>query len=409
MTHNSNFKFEATISRQGYLEKPTGADYATMKWVRREIALSDFIALIATGHSYCHIYHHNQRRKDKFLHTNYVSIDVDKTDVDLFQFINDCQLKPTFAYETFSNGKDGMYSYRLVFVLNEPINRNEYPLVYVKLCAMTGLTDTKDHCGKVLTQLMNGTNRNAYVYRSNIIYSPITDLHIDLDRYDKALTFKDALFTSQTLSSINNCQVSSVDSNNNFSFPYNNINIHKIYQKQYNTKEPKWKTEEHTRFLKNVEQLGAAGYLQLYKHCYQLIRWGKLDFNDKGYAVVPDGHLSLFVRYNRGKGETTINRFKDGEKRRNRLFIDGLIIRKIKPEITFYEMYFNLMHRVYYCYDNSDGVLSYLMILIKTWDVMNYDMTNVDFKTMNVGAVVTSRSYCRNHNISRRSHSRTAL
>lgn len=83
------------------------------------VSVSRFIDYIISGHSYCHIYKHNRRRKDCFLYTNIVSIDVDKTETSLCDFLATTDLKPTFAYETFSNGKDNCYSYRLVFIFEE--------------------------------------------------------------------------------------------------------------------------------------------------------------------------------------------------------------------------------------------------------------------------------------------------
>ena len=36
------------------------------------------------------------------------------------------------------------------------------------------------------------------------------------------------------------------------------------------------------------------------------------------------------------------------------------------------DLFFNLVHRVYFYYDNSDGVLSDELIARKAYDVMNY-------------------------------------
>ncbi|WP_295731606.1 hypothetical protein [uncultured Muribaculum sp.] len=151
-------------------------------------------------------------------------------------------------------------------------------------------------------------------------------------------------------------------------------------------------------------------FLKFYGRTIRLIRWSKLTYNESGYCVIPEDHLSLFVRYSRRKGECCVRRFRDGEKRRNRLFIDGCIIRKIKPDITFLELFFNLVHRVHFYYDNSDGVLSYELIARKAYDVMYYDrFDEIVFKSMRAGSITTSPGYCRNHGISRASHSRKAL
>lgn len=140
-----------------------------------------------------------------------------------------------------------------------------------------------------------------------------------------------------------------------------------------------------------------------------MTRWSKLTYNEFGYCVIPDTHLSLYVRYCYTDGAYRISRFKDGEKRRNKLFIDGCLIRKIKPEITALELLYNLVHRVHYCYDNSDGMLSNSLILDKVAAVMEYDVNAMEFKSLDAGKVTTSPGYCTQNNITRLSHSRKAL
>lgn len=124
---------------------------------------------------------------------------------------------------------------------------------------------------------------------------------------------------------------------------------------------------------------------------------------------MPENHLALFCRFTQIGERRYVNRFKDGEKRRNRLFIDGCIIRKIKPEVTIQELFYNLIHRVYWYYDNSDGILSDILIAVKSAEIMEYPVEEMEFKSLHSGKVTTSASYCRNHNVSRKSYSRKAL
>lgn len=198
--------------------------------------------------------------------------------------------------------------------------------------------------------------------------------------------------------------------NSPFNLPINNI-LPNNNQKQYNTKVRSGKNSSSPlrNMLATLKEHDRKYYLDYCKQFYKLIRWQKLSFNENGYAVVPENHLSLFVRYGHIGEQTVINRFKDGEKRRNRLFIDGCIIRKIKPQISIYELFYNLMHRVYWYYDNSDGILSEELIAQKCVDVMEYDVESMDFRSLNAGSILTSAAYCRNNGISRKSHSRTAL
>lgn len=50
-----------------------------------------------------------------------------------------------------------------------------------------------------------------------------------------------------------------------------------------------------------------------------------------------------------------------------------------------------------------------MLIIRKAYDVMNYDVESMTFKSMDSGRVTTSPGYCKNHGISRQSHSRKAM
>ena len=332
-----DYKLNVWLSGKSYKSKPDAADYKSMRWDDVTLSLEDFIDRIRDGYSYCHIYSGNRRLKSEFRYSQVVSIDVDDTCINMNRFIESCSIKPTFSYETFSNGIDGFYSYRLVFVFAEKLSGECYPLVYDRLCTLCGLEDTKDHCGKVLTQLMNGTTHDAGLYVSNNIYSIMSDSQFGIELQDNITCNDKILGVNHNIQSYNN-------SHN---------------QKQYKRKVANCKNGLEDSFdaidmlAEDMEQ-----FLNFYGKIFKVIREQKLYFNQSGYCVIPEDHLSLFVRYSRTKNGSVINRFKDGEKRRNRLFIDGCIIRKIKPDITFLELLYNLAHRVFYYYDNSDGILS---------------------------------------------------
>jgi len=341
-----------------------------------------------------------------------VSIDVDDATVDLLSFISTCTLKPTFAYETFSNGVMGQYRYRLVYIISEPLNSKAYVQMYDKICLMTHLEATKDHCGKLTSQLMNGTNHSAYVFRSDIIYSSITDIPVDATFEDQKEFFKDSLIpVVDPVEDFNKEIKNKFDAASKSIFNNNNINnISHNNQKQYKSNDPKWNSCI-GNFKHEIEMLeqDIDDFLKYHHQFLKLIRFSKLEYNESGYCVIPEDHLSLFVRYKSMKGECMVDRFRDGEKRRNRLYIDGCIIRKIKPDINYLELLYNLAHRVRYYYDNSDGVLSAMLIARKAFDVMSADVDSMEFKSLDAGRVTTSKGYCALHNVSRRSWSRKAL
>lgn len=388
MLVDKNYMLNVWLSKDCYTSKPVSDDYRKMKWDNMTLTLENFISNIRSGHSYCHIYHGSRRTKSEFLFSQVVSIDVDDSSIPLRQFIRDCAFKPTIGYETFSNGIDGAYSYRLVFVFEEKLSAVQYQTVYGCLCSLCDLTDTKDHCGKVLTQLMNGTTPCAEVFVSNIIYSITSDSQFELE-------------VAKT-----GDEKEQRDNKRSGSTPY----IISNNQKQYKLKVAKCKTAYDDSFdAIDMLENDIEGFLNFYGKIFRVIREDKIYFNECGYCVIPAGHLSLFVRYSRTKNGTLINRFKDGEKRRNRLFIDGCIIRKIKPSITFLELLYNLAHRVHYYYDNSDGVLSPSLLIQKTNEVLRYDVAGMVFDSLDAGRITTSGGFCRNHGISRQAYSRHVM
>ncbi len=375
MERNPEFKIDVTLSHKGYDHKPTQVDYRTMQWVRRRLSLNDFVALIAEGYSYCHIYFGSRRTKEKFKQTQTVSIDVDEAEVPLKDFVDNCKLKPTFAYETFSNNNGKKkYRYRLVYIFKEPLNSNVFVQMYDTICGMIGLATTKDHCGRVLSQLMNGTNKKAYIYRSNIIYSSVTDITVPETESNEYSSSR-GLFPKKTLNPLTPLTkpVSIIYPEDIYCSDNAIYNINN--KKQYKPKVQNRTTifeglKEPLELLENDRK----GFLDFYGKIFKLTRWSKLKYNESGYCVIPDDYMSLFVRYSPSVWGCSINRFKDGEKRRNRLFLDGCIIRKIKPEITLLELLYNLVHRVYHYYDNRDGILSNRCIIMKATEVMEYDV-----------------------------------
>lgn len=397
MKKDSAFRFNISISKNSYKNKPTQADYSRMRWEKKHLTVSQFIERIRSGYSYCHIFYNNRRSNKCFIQSNIISIDIDKTDVCLADFVEQVQLKPTFAYETFSNGKDNKFSYRLVYVTEEPMNKLCFQQVYEKIGLMTGLSETRDHCGKVLAQLMNGTHSQAYIYRSNLIYSTITDLPVDATLSEQIIENESSLFPI-------------ISKNKNPNNNYNNI-ISPHTHKQYNCVGTNVKNRIPVldSLLDELKETNRESFLLKYKHFYHLIRETKLDYNELGYTLITKDNLELYVRYVWRNKKCHINRFKDGEKRRNRLFIDGCIIRKIKPDISIFELFYNLLHRVYWYYDNTDGILSDSLIAQKAADVMEYDVDSMDFFSANEGKIKTCASYCKNNNIQRRSLAQQAL
>ncbi len=98
-----------------------------------------------------------------------------------------------------------------------------------------------------------------------------------------------------------------------------------------------------------------------------------------------------------------VKKYKDGEGRRKRLYVDAIIMRAIKPDATFLELLYNLVLRRNYCYDNSDKVLTDKILIDDVLTVMNMSINDVyALNPSKHGTFKTDAIYCTEHGVSRR-------
>lgn len=101
-------------------------------------------------------------------------------------------------------------------------------------------------------------------------------------------------------------------------------------------------------------------------------------------------------------------KYKNGEGRRKRLFIDAMKLRAIKPNITFLEMLYNLVLRRQRYYDNSDKMLTDRILIEDAEIVLNMKLEDIyALKSSRHGGFITDPVYCAEHGISRKQHART--
>lgn len=170
--HDESFRFCISISDRCYNYKPTSEDYQAMTFHVEELNADNLLDKIKSGYSICHIFQDNRRVKTKFIYTNALFIDVDDHLQPMDAFVDGCEFKPTIAYTTISDGKNGLHRFRLIYLLDEQITSvDEYKYLYGIFIKLIGLVETKDNCGSVATQLMNGNSSNQIrVFSSYLIY-----------------------------------------------------------------------------------------------------------------------------------------------------------------------------------------------------------------------------------------------
>ena len=158
---DESFRFNISVSDKCYDHKPTSEDYQAMTFHVEYLNADDLLDRITSGYSICHIFQDNRRVMKNFLYTNAVFIDVDDSPLPMKDFLEGCVLKPSIAYTTSSNGVVGKgFRYRLIFVLDKKITSVIlYISLYSYITDQINLRDTKDDCGSICNQLMNGNTR----------------------------------------------------------------------------------------------------------------------------------------------------------------------------------------------------------------------------------------------------------
>jgi len=184
---NELFRFNISISDRCYDHKPTPEDYKSMTFHVEELNTDELLERITSGYSLCHIFQDNRRLKNNFLYTYSLFFDVDDHSQSMDEFLEGCVIKPTIAYTTISDGKNGLHRFRLIYVLDEQVNSvEEYKCLYGILIKKIGLEQNKDNCGSVAAQLMNGnSSSNIRLFCSHLIYNTYSflqkvPLHLNL-------------------------------------------------------------------------------------------------------------------------------------------------------------------------------------------------------------------------------------
>lgn len=390
---NSNYEFSISVSRRKYDHKPTSADYRAMTFQKTNTSVDELVKMISQGYSVCHIFRGNRRRKQNFEGTHCIFIDVDDSDVEMGDFINAVSMKPTFAHTTFSNGiTRGSYRFRLCYIFDRVITTEDlFKHVYNSIVREINLLSTKDNCGSIVTQLMNGnSNPNIETYISYYVYSLSVVQNSPLELY----------YTST--------------------------------QTHYSYKEPNCTSDGEQRTaatdgvydifhincsVDNIDRLFAIDDLEVGIHYFLarhhdviLISESLLDYNNYGYAIFPENYYLLPYRITwtetEGKPKAKVKKYKDGEHRRKKLCRDVWMMRLINPNISYLTVLVNLFRRVESYYDNSDGTLTTKVIIDKADYAYNTALNDICINPSKHGVYKVDKDYCRRNNVTARQHAR---
>lgn len=358
MKNFSNFNFELSYSDVNYNIKPTSEEIKNMHFIHCKTNVNEFVDKISNGYAYCAVYNNNEfgislKKDSNFAYTQVISVDIDKTTISLNEALKSLHTTPTIAYNTFSNGINDLYCYRLVYVFEKPIDSIKdaklYTLALNEIVGKELNIKTDSNASKV-SQYLNGTN-DINILVSGCVYE-LNDFNLD----------------------------NIINNNSNY---LNNIKVSSKYiQEEHNNIDLVGTFENDATLIKDFWKLKLTEFLFKYDSIIPNIQNSKLEIpsEDEPFIDIPSDYREI-KRYwylltdDKGHKLDYIRKIKDGEGRRKKLFLNGIIRRLINPQITFENMLHNIVWEfiTYMINDGNKITKDILWNIVK--DVMNTDLT----------------------------------
>ena len=379
MINSSNFTFEVSYSVSNYSIKPTSDQIKFMHFEMSKTNVNEFVDKISSGYSYCAVYNlddfgMSQKKDSNFAYTQVISVDIDKTTTPLNEALKSLKTTPTVAYNTFSNGHNNLYCYRFVYVFEEPIasikQAKLYTLALNQIVSEELNIKTDANACKV-SQYFNGTNdsNDSNVFVSDCIYE-LSDFNLD---------------------NINK----SINPN-----AYKKNNTISIWSDTF---------KNDTTLIKDFWNLKLTDFLNKYDPIMPNIQNSKIEIpsEDEPFIDIPSDYREI-KRYwyllvdDKGHKLDYIKKIRDGEGRRKKLFINGIIRRLINPQITFENMLHNIVWEfVTYMINDGNKITKQILFSI-VQDIMKTDMTRYSELGKTTRKWMVNPYFALKHNMSKR-------
>ena len=382
ITHD--YRFWVSLSTQKFDHKPNReTEVGKLIFTRIYTDVDKFAEGIAKGYCYAPIFTNatfsmSDKTDRNFTYSSFVSIDIDHANSDMNTMVDGLEYKPTIAYTSCSNGLDGNYSYRLIYCFSDKIEgTREYSnYVYTILDANGIPVNDIDKRSFKASQYYNGNGcGNINIKVSNIIYNKL-----DYIEYYKEY------------------------SNNNILY----INSNESINLTHNTTHPTIMSYNDTFVNKNFEydywNMRMEDVLSKYVYEYPNIEHTPLPVVDEDtpYIMFPSDYIEIKRYWRVEDGRTA--KIRDGEGRRRKLFLNGILRRLIVPSITFDNLIYNLLFELVYYVSNyeAENVIDKKEIFHIARNVMKADMTKYEgLKGTDRRFMVNSR-YCEKYGLNKK-------
>lgn len=340
MLANSEYEFTLFVSQKNYSSKPSKDEMPQMRFVPQQLTIESALECATQGKAFCYTFQSNKadgslsvkdKKKENFISTSAIIYDFDDMEVSMADFINSIQFKPSFAYPTYSDGKNGLSRFRLAYVLDaEILGEGDFNAIYHAIANANKFTpETKEQGGwdvRSVAQMYFGTTQDVSTYISNTVYSIN-----DFEPYAVPVTVNGTSTKKSESKSLNRNR-DIVDKE----FLYN------LYHSKYED------------FFKSYFDSYYSNYSQSLETTLMLSE------NEMWYEY-PDDYIAVF-RKREGK---KVLKWNIGENRKKRLYITAQMMLYNCPDLTIENLIYNLYIERKHYYNNADNKINN-QVLIET-------------------------------------------
>lgn len=311
-----------------------------------------FLEKLQEGHGFCPL-HRSKEQADKE-QTNIIVFDFDYNTLPINEFVTSLPIKPTFTYYSYSTGKWNLYRYRLIYQLFTPIRGYQYDAVLQHIVATNQWKKTPPHKKDEpptpeMINTYDGLAKNQYFFSgTHIEYHPNNVID-----YTPTTTKPKGSTTTAN-------------------------GTHPPRQRQAtNTTDT---TYFPTEFVTNISRLTPHAYTQLYadSSVYYSTHTPLPEVDDDTPIIqYPKDYIETPRRFYWDKENRThfVKKWEDGQARHRKIYMAGIIIRKLNPQLTPTELLFAAAQEFATYYDNSDSKYYMATLLHIVECVLNANVT----------------------------------
>ena len=371
-----------TVSNECFKIKPRNDEIRKITYIRKDLDIDDVVNHIRSGYvmsaNFCVDYSttitQRDRRYDNFVSTPMIMFDLDNDiNYSLNELVENLKYKPTVSYTTFSHQINGNGNrYRLLYLFENPIDNIDFYKGIYKQISDSFDFKIDDNCGNNPTQAVFGSHNGCEVI--------VTDRSYSID--DFQLTTANGHSNSICKERRNNIEIESLFHDEGYKYDFYHLSYQELIEKYRNI----YPFFEHTPLPIVSDDcpyiLLPEDYIQIKR--YWLCQRVKDEYGDEKW------------RY------AKIRKIKDGEHRRKKLFINGILRRKMIRDITFEHLLHCLVFELFSFCDNSKDTIRKQDIADIARCVMQANIDNYTFEQTDKRQFIVNEAYCIKHDVSRK-------